>query len=268
MDSFEGRVAVVTGAGSGIGLAIAQRFAAEGMHVVLSDIDQVAVEQAAAVLRAAGHEARGVRTDASRLDDVEGLAEEAVKTFGKVHVICNNAGVDGYRGGDIWEAETADWAWTMGVNFYGAVYGVRTFVPLLLAHGEEGHIVNTASLAALAKPFSMYGISKHALLALSEVLDVQLKKRNAPIGVTALFPGTTATGLFDRRLEADSADENETARAYREASHVRLSMGVSPDVVADKLIAGMRVNALYVRTSAAYNDAMGERHLEMLSHDA
>jgi NAD(P)-dependent dehydrogenase (short-subunit alcohol dehydrogenase family) len=274
VDEFDGRVAVVTGAGSGIGRAIAHRFAAEGMRLILADIELATVNTAAAELRANGHDAIGVQVDVSRSEDVQRLAQIAKDTFGNIHIVCNNAGIDGYRGGDIWEASEADWERTIGVNLYGVVNGVRTFVPLMLGHGEPSHVVNTASMAGVMKAFSIYGVSKHAVVALTEVLDDQLKKRGARIGVTALCPGTTATRLFDGRFArqpspAAEIEDDETARMYREARNTRLqTVGAPASAVADKLIAGIRANALYVRTSDEYDDAVRSRDTEILRFHA
>jgi NAD(P)-dependent dehydrogenase (short-subunit alcohol dehydrogenase family) len=139
MRELAGRVAVVTGAASGMGYAFAERFAREGMHVVLADIDAAALERAAVSLRAAGHAVLAVPTDVSKAEAVEALVQRAIGEFGKVHLVCNNAGVDGYLDGPIWQAQPSDWQWTFGVNYWSVVYGIRAFVPLLLEHGDVRH---------------------------------------------------------------------------------------------------------------------------------
>src|SRR5262245_1822463 len=196
LTELEGRIAVVTGAASGMGRAFAQRFAEEGMRVVLADVERDALDRAVGELRAEGHDARGVPTDVSRRDAVERLAAQTLDAFGAVHLVCNNAGVEGYLDGPIWEATDNDWRWTMGVNLWGVVHGVRTFLPIMLAQDADGHMVNTASMTAVVSGRNMYAVSKHAVLALTETIHAQLVEREARVGVSALCPGMIATRLF------------------------------------------------------------------------
>jgi NAD(P)-dependent dehydrogenase (short-subunit alcohol dehydrogenase family) len=147
MQELRGRVAVVTGAASGIGRALAERFAAEGMKVVLADVEPGALADAAHALARAGAETLAVETDVSRAEQVEALARRTLDAFGAVHVVCNNAGV--FAGGPCWEAPLADYEWLLGVNVWGVIHGIRSFVPILLEQGDEGHVVNTASMAAV-----------------------------------------------------------------------------------------------------------------------
>ena len=196
MDQFAGRVAVVTGAGSGMGRAFALRFAAEGMKLVVADVQQDALDGVVAELAGGGTDVIGVRTDVSDAAAVTALAEAAGARFGPVHLLCNNAGVEGYLGGAIWEATDKDWSWTVDVNFWSVVHGIRAFVPGMLAHGESAHVVNTCSMTSVVAASNMYGITKHAVLALTEVLAADLAARGASVGVTALCPGIIATNLF------------------------------------------------------------------------
>src|SRR5262245_41903603 len=145
MDELSGRVAVVTGAGSGMGKAFAQRLAAEGMKIVAADIQDDALAAAGKSLPGGGHDVLTVRTDVADPDSVRRLADEAYERFGAVHVLCNNAGVEGYLDGPIWAATPKDWEWTVGVNFWSVVHGVQTFVPRMLAAREPGHVVNTCT---------------------------------------------------------------------------------------------------------------------------
>src|SRR5438270_1170904 len=148
MQDFRGKVAVITGAASGIGYAMAERFSEEGMKVVLADVEPGALDRAVASLRERGHDVLGVQTDVSSAEAVENLARKAHEQYGKVHVLCNNAGVSGGKGGHraiLWEASLNDWQWITGVNYWGVAHGIRTFVPRMLEHGEEGHVVNTSS---------------------------------------------------------------------------------------------------------------------------
>ncbi len=169
MQDLTGKVAVITGAASGIGYAMAERFARDGMRVVLADVEQPALDTAVAGLRSAGHEVMGVVTDVSSAEAVEQLAQRTLDAYGKVHVLCNNAGVSGGKGSYraiIWEASLKDWQWITGVNYWGVVHGIRIFVPLMLQHGEEGHVVNTSSQAGLAPGMGVYGATKHAVVSM------------------------------------------------------------------------------------------------------
>ena len=197
MRELKGRVAVVTGGASGIGYALATRFIAEGMRVVIADIEQQALDTAADSLGAHGAEVLGVRTDVSELADVEALAHATMDRFGAVHVVCNNAGVE--SGAPFSDIPLSTWEWVMRVNFWGTLYGCRTFLPLLRAQGE-GHIVNTASTAAFATglpTFGPYSASKFAILSLSENLDIELRSGGEPIRVSLLAPGLTKSKMAE-----------------------------------------------------------------------
>jgi NAD(P)-dependent dehydrogenase (short-subunit alcohol dehydrogenase family) len=196
MRAFEGKVAVVTGAASGIGLGLATRFAQEGMKVVLADIEEPALEAAVTQLRRAEHDVLGVTTDVSKAESVEALARKTLDAYGKVHVLCNNAGVGGGFGIGIWEASLKDWQWTLGVNLWGVIHGVHTFLPIMLAQDEEGHVVNTASSAGLTPGNRVYGVSKHAVVALSEALYDGLRQRNAKVHASVLCPGVINTKIM------------------------------------------------------------------------
>ena len=196
MDELSGKVAVVTGAASGIGLAMARAFVAEGMQVVLADIEADALDKAIADMPE-GAEVLAVVCDVSDGAAVDALRDAAVERFGAVHVVCNNAGVS--TGGLIWTLTEADWEWTLGVNLWGVIHGVRAFTPLLIEQGE-GHIVNTASMAGLISAGFMaaYNVSKHGVVALSETLQSDLEMAGATgVGVSVLCPGWVNTQIHE-----------------------------------------------------------------------
>ncbi len=266
MDEFAGKTAVITGAGSGMGKAFALRWAAEGMNVVIGDIQQDALDATVAEVRASGRPVVGVRADVSKLADIEALADAAQAAFGPVHLVHNNAGVEGYLDGPIWAATTRDWEWTVGVNFWSVVNGVRTFVPRMLAHGQEGHIVNTCSMTSVVQATNMYGITKHATIALSEVLWSDLRTAGAPIGVTALCPGTIATNLFHGSrnrpgaLTDDGGSISDEGKELRDRMHLVLAAGMPPPEVAAKVVDKVRGDGLYLLTDHEWDGQVIARH--------
>ena len=251
MDPLSGRVAVVTGAASGIGLALARRLGAEGMRVVLADIEAGPLERATKQLAGAGVETLAVRCDVSRAEDVDALARRALDAFGTVHLVCNNAGV--FVGGNSWEVPIADWNWVLGVNFWGVVHGLRSFVPLLLAHGEDAHIVNTASMAGLVSlPFTApYCVSKHAVVTLSESLHHELTLRGGKVGVSVLCPEVVATNIGDcaRNRPADAgspAAETPEHALVRGALEKSIEQGIPPEAIAERVLRAVRERRFYV----------------------
>jgi NAD(P)-dependent dehydrogenase (short-subunit alcohol dehydrogenase family) len=256
MIEVSGEVAVVTGAASGIGLALAARFAQEGMKVVLADIEAGPLEGARAALAAQGATALAVRTDVSREEDVKRLADAAFDTFGNVHVLCNNAGVSGGFGADgVWNVAREDWDWVLGVNFRGVLHGIRQFVPRMLARGEAGHVVNTASVAGLITTGTgaPYTVSKHAVVALTELLYKDLKARNAQLSASVLCPGWVDTNIIDsarnrpQELNIGSAAQATPEQLVRLAA-VRgfLKSGFRPEAIADLVLDAIRDDAFYV----------------------
>lgn len=267
-----GKTAVVTGAASGMGRAFAQRFAEEGMRVVLADVEVPALERAVEELRAGGFRAVGVPTDVSSRAEVARLAEAALDAFGSVHLVVNNAGVEGYLDGPLWEATEKDWQWTMGVNFWGVVHGVRTFLPILLAQDEEAHVVNTASMTAVVAGRNMYSVSKQAVLSLTETVHAQLVERGAKVGISALCPGIIATRLFQgsRNRPTELRNEQEPAgaeegRELRRVMHERLQGGMAPSEVAGILLEGVRAGQLYILTDHDWDDRIRSRTDTILS---
>jgi NAD(P)-dependent dehydrogenase (short-subunit alcohol dehydrogenase family) len=263
MRDFDGRVAVVTGGASGIGLALATRAAREGMKVVLADIEEKALDAAATGLRRQEFDVTGVITDVSDAASVEALARRALDAYGNVHLVFNNAGVAGAGAGAVWEATAKDWQWIVGVNFWGVVNCVRTFMPLLLANGEEGHMVNTGSVAGLVPGNGIYGVTKHAVVALSESIYTQLKMRNARVGVSVLCPGFVRTRIHeaDRNRPAALRDQGQAApepEARRALSRV-VSEGIPPEDVADAVFDAVREERFYILTHDNFDDAIRAR---------
>ena len=272
MRTFDGRVAVVTGAASGIGRALARAFVNEHMRVVIADVQRPALEAVAEELRAAGGEVLAVATDVSVADDVSALAERAEDEFGRIHVVCHNAGV--FAAGLSWEAPLSDYAWVFDVNVWGVIHGVRAFTPLQLAHGDEGHIVITASMAAVTSaPFcAPYYMSKHAVLALAETLHLELAAKESPIGVSALCPEVVNTRIGDsdrnrpphRKRGGPSHGERELVEgALRQST----STGLDPEQIAARTMAAIRERRFYILPPEgdAFRDACNAR-LDAIRH--
>ena len=192
MERLEGRVAIVTGAASGIGLAVTEAFLAEGMRVVMTDINEGPLQEHADRL---GDVVHAVVTDVRDPESVERAGRAAVDRFGALHVAVNNAGI--VNGGRSWELSLDDWHRVLDINLLGVIHGVRAFVPLLLESGEEGHVVNTASMAAVLPIANIapYVVAKHGVLGLSDVLRLELQAAGAPVGVSVVMPGMIRTGL-------------------------------------------------------------------------
>jgi NAD(P)-dependent dehydrogenase (short-subunit alcohol dehydrogenase family) len=253
MQELRERVAVVTGAASGIGRALCERFAREGMKVVLADVDLPGLAEVERGLTENGARTLVVPTDVTRADAVSGLAERTLDAFGAVHVVCNNAGV--FAAGPSWQAPLSDYEFVLGVNVWGVIHGIRTFVPILLEGGEEGHVVNTASMAALtAMPLSAaYSMSKHAVLALSETLYLELRGRGARIGVSALCPEAVATGIGrSERVRPDhlrrKAGEAEAPEFTLVETAIRdvIAGGLAPERIAERVVRAIREDRFYV----------------------
>lgn len=250
MDQLDGKVAVVTGAASGIGRALATAWAAEGMRVVMADVEAVALTEAASALRATGAEVLDVVTDVRDAAQVEAMAEQAVAAYGGVHVACNNAGV-ARSSLAMWDEPLAAWEWTLGVNLWGVIHGVRAFVPRMIAQGE-GHIVNTASLAGMSASgiLGPYTVSKYAVVGLSEELHLNMQMLGAPVGVSVLCPGPVNTRITtaERNGPAELRDAQLApgAEMVHDAMSQLLRQGLEPDEVADAVVAAVREGRFYV----------------------
>ena len=272
MDNFEGKTAVITGAASGIGRALADRFAAARMNVVLADIEEQALDRAVRELEERQVPVVGVLANTMLEDSVAWLAERAIAEFGKVHLLCNNAGVASTQsaGKAVWELPDADWDWVLGVNFYGVLYGLRAFVPHMLEHGEESHIVNTASLAALLPAGGSYGVSKHAVLALTEGLQNDLTARGANIRASVLCPGFVNTRIYDaeRNRPEDLAPRTGGAGEGAMATDVMkdlLGRGLQPAEVADIVHDAVARAQFYILPHPAWDDFVRSRVEQILA---
>lgn len=275
MDSFQGKVAVVTGAASGIGRALAGAFAAEGAAVVLADIEADPLEEAAAEVEGLGVDALAVPTDVRDAAAVDALRDAALDRFGAVHVVCNNAGVS--TGGRLWEHSVEDWDWLLGVNLMGVVHGVRAFTPTLIEQGE-GHIVNTASVAGLLTPpfLGLYNVTKHAVVALSETLYGELALvEGADVGVSVLCPGWVATRIHEshrNRPAADEVDGTEGEDAFgagfAEVAAGLIANGLAPTAVAGMVLDAVRERRFYILTHPDWTPLVADRVERIVRGDA
>jgi NAD(P)-dependent dehydrogenase (short-subunit alcohol dehydrogenase family) len=249
VQDLTGKVAVITGGASGIGNALARRFASEGARVVIGDVEADALERAVSALRASGAEVEGVVTDVTDPAQMQALADAAVARFGGVQVFCNNAGVGG--GGLSWEMALSTWEWVIGVNLWGVIHGVRSFVPLLMQQ-TEGHIVNTASVAGLvAAPFmGPYNASKHAVVAISETLHHELAMTAPHVKVSVLCPGWVNTRIHESGRNRPEHLREEAVADADGASLLQgmIQNGMPPDDVAAKVLDAMRDDRFWILT--------------------
>jgi NAD(P)-dependent dehydrogenase (short-subunit alcohol dehydrogenase family) len=242
MKDFQGKVAVITGGASGLGRAMAERFARAGMSIVLADVEPNALARAEAEMKAAGAKVIGVRTDVSKAAEVEALAQQTLAAFGGVHLVANNAGVA--EGGNVWDNTVADWEWVLGVNLWGVIHGVRVFTPIMLAQGSEGHIINTASVAGLLSPPGMgiYSVSKHAVVALSECLHQDLAQKTDKIKCSVLCPAYVPTGISDSGRNRPAA---LSATRHKSAADLALDASLKKAVQSGKLTAADVAQKVY-----------------------
>jgi NAD(P)-dependent dehydrogenase (short-subunit alcohol dehydrogenase family) len=264
---FKGKVAVITGAASGIGRALADRCAREGMKVVLADVEAPALAQAEAELSEAGADVLALRTDVSKAEEVDALARKTLDAYGAVHLLCNNAGVG--AGSTAWESTLGDWRWVIGVNLWGVVHGIRAFVPAMVDEGAEAHIVNTASVAGLLSysANAPYHASKHAVVALSEKLYYDLAYRGPNVQVSVLCPGLVSTRIMDgeRNRPPELRDGRPgltltpEVQAALEAYRRAIEAGMSPDEVADRVFQAIEEGRFYILTHPEYTPLIEAR---------
>lgn len=267
LQELQGKVAVVTGAASGIGAALCAGFAAEGMRVVAADIDETKASAVAASLP----DARAVRVDVADADSVQRLADAAFDAYGNVDVLCNNAGV--FQGGLSWERSVADWDWVLGVNLYGIIHAIRSFVPRMHAQGTDGHIVNTASVAAFVAgaASSPYVVSKASAFSITECLALDLAAVGSRIGVSVLCPSSIDTGIARTsavRPERYGRDDTPDGAAVADGLATITGKGIPPTDVVAPVLAAIRSGEFLVPTKPSYRaqltnrfDALVERRI-------
>ena len=262
MDEFRDKVAVVTGAASGIGFGLARRFASEGMKVVMADVEEPALKSAADELESDGAEILAVVTDVSDHAAVQSLAAATFDRFGTAHIVCNNAGIG--TGGLAWEVSEAKWRWIVGVNLMGVVHGIQAFVPRLVEQGD-GHVVNTASAAGLTTGpgMSPYFATKHAVVALSESLAADLAGVGSSVGVSVLCPQWVKTRISDaernRPMDVEPIEDAPDGGAMREFIRSLIASGMEPSEVADHVVDAITSNRFYILTHPGTAEAARAR---------
>ncbi|MEU8684516.1 SDR family NAD(P)-dependent oxidoreductase [Streptomyces sp. NPDC048611] len=284
MELTAGQVAVVTGAASGVGLAMARRFAAEGLRVVLADVEEEPLRAAADELAADGARVLAHTVDVGVREEVAGLADAAYEAFGAVHLLCNNAGVGSGAEGRMWEHEPNDWAWAFAVNVWGVFHGIQCFLPRMLAAGEPGHVVNTSSADGGVAPLptaSVYAVTKAAVVTMTESLHAHLRAEHASIGASVLFPGPhmLRTGLWEshRNRPVRYAKTRPRRTPYRSLAQWEAAMreagqevAFTPvEEVAAQVVDGVRAGRFWLLPPSAHTDAqIRARSASMLDRSA
>ena len=275
MKEFKDKVAVITGAASGIGYSIAKRSLREGMKVVLADVEEAALLQAETELKANGGEVMVVLTDVTKIDDLKALAQKTLDKYGEIHLLCNNAGVGYYMNSTTysWESPLADWKWILDVNLWGVINGLHTFVPIMLKQDIECHIVNMASLAGLTPPAlgaSIYGVSKHAVVSLSESLRNEFNQIKSKIKISVMCPGWVNTKLVtserNRPKELDFKVENKDFEPILKSFHKALETSMSPEKISEILFQALRNDFFYIlpHTGLAWKNIVTHRMDEIV----
>ena len=270
MQDFENKVAVVTGAASGIGNALAQNCLDEGMSVVLADIEEAALQRAAEAFAAQGkNTVLPVQTDVSILEEIEALAEKTISAFGEVHLLFNNAGVGGAP--SVLDSSQADWEWVMGVNLWSVIHALRVFGPIMVAQDTEAHIVNTASMAGLLYGGGAYGVTKHGVVALSESAHFELEQKGSKVKVSVLCPGFVQTNITDssrnrqeRYGQATPPEPTEEHPARFQFVTEMIKQGMPPAELADIVFDHIRRERLYILTHDNFNEMVEERTRNIL----
>ena len=269
MRNFEGKTAVITGAASGIGKALAEKFAQEKMQVVLADIEEEALEKTVDNLRQYQHRVIGVKTDVLVEESIDELFAKATEEYGNIHILCNNAGIGANSGNKaIWEIDKHDWDWVMGVNYQGVLKGIQTFLPHMLEHGEEGHVVTTVSMAGLLPGAGTYGVSKHAVMALTEGLSRDLITRNAKINASVLCPGFVDTNIdkSERNRPSHLGEAQEVTNDMgAEIMSSMLRQGKKPEEIAGIVFEAIKENIFYILSHPAWDETLRSHFDNILS---
>ncbi len=270
MREFTGKTAVITGGASGMGYAFAERFAAEGMNVVLADIEAEALDAAVQQLERQERNVLGVEVNTMRRETLESLRDETIERFGNVHVLCNNAGVTSRQDGGlgagtgalpVWEVPDSTWDWVMGVNFWGVLYGLQVFAPHMIGHGETGHIINTASVAGLIPGASAYSVSKHGVLTLTEGLWHHLRDAGSNVSASVLCPGFVNTQISEaeRNRPNEFGERIEATPEQRAITQVLLGGGMPPADVAELVWQAMVNDQLYILPHDGWREVVRSR---------
>jgi NAD(P)-dependent dehydrogenase (short-subunit alcohol dehydrogenase family) len=272
MKELRDKVAVITGAASGIGRGIAERCVQEGMKLVISDIEKAALEKTNNDLKSGGGDVLALVTDVSKANDIELLAQKTLEKFGAVHLLFNNAGIE--VRGTVWEQTLADWEWIINVHLWGVIHGIRIFVPIMLRQNTECHIVNTASIAALISgpTLGSYKVTKSGVFALSETLYHELKMHDAKIGVSVLYPGFVRSRLIDAERNRPPEYTNQLKERvlpqyeYDMVDYFREQnqKAMSPKEYADHVFIGIKENKLYISAHPEFDESVRLRMEEIL----
>ena len=270
MKNLKDKVAVITGGASGLGFAMAHRFAQEGVKIVIADIEEGPLQAAVSKLQKTGVSTIGVKCDVSLGEDVEKLAHQTLEHFGAINIVCNNAGVA--PSGVIWEHSTKDWEWAMGPNVWGVIHGIRVFTPIMLKQKEEGHIVNTASVAGLMSfnGMGLYCMTKHAVVTMTECLHHDLTKASEHVRCSVLCPAYVPTDIANsERNRPDNLREERTKsddeiKMEENLKKAVASGKISADQVADQVLQSIREKHFYILTHPKINPAIETRFQDIL----
>ena len=270
MKDFKDKVAVITGAASGIGLGLAEHCVKEGMKVVLADVEEAPLKEAEETLKARGADILAIKTDVSKLKDIEALAQKTLDAFGGVHLLFNNAGVQAgvSIGKPLWENTLADWEWLIGVNLMGVVYGINVFMPIMLKQDTECHIVNTSSMAGLINEpeIVIYAATKAGVIKISEGLYLQLKRKNSPVGVSVLCPAFVSSRLSDAernrppefRNPSETPQQSKQPSLKKQVEKTDITV-LSPEQCAEIVFKAIREDTFYILTDPLINRLIEQR---------
>ncbi len=263
MKDVKGKIAFITGAASGMGLGMARAFAAAGMKVMLSDIEDGPLQVQVADLKSKGFDVAGVQVDVTKMDALQNAAKKTIEKFGKVHVLCNNAGIG--VGGKSETCDLRNWEWCVDVNLWGVVYGLQAFVPLIKSHGEEGHVVSTASMAGMygVRNLGPYNAAKFAVVGIMETMMAE--NRNTTMGVSVLCPGAVATNIGTSTRNRQAEYGGSAAPSAMDITNDALAQGLHPDIVGKLVLEAILKNQPYIFTDPSMRKMIESRFRKILS---